>query len=47
MEEMIFAEPDLPGAILRDTEAAAAIVSAVQRAAEQGEPIVVTGCGTS
>jgi len=48
MEEMIMAERDLPQPILEGTSAeAAAVRSAVDAAAAAGEPVVVTGCGTS
>jgi glutamine---fructose-6-phosphate transaminase (isomerizing) len=48
MEEMIIAERDLPQPILEGANAeAAAVRSAVDAAAAAGEPIVVTGCGTS
>ena len=48
MEEMILSEPELPAAILDgDRSAADAIGGAVRDAAARGEPIVVTGCGTS
>ncbi len=48
MEEMIVAERDLPAAIVGSPDpAAAAIMAAARAAAERGEPVVVTGCGTS
>jgi glucosamine--fructose-6-phosphate aminotransferase (isomerizing) len=48
MEEMILAERGLPQPILEGAAAeAAAIRGAVDAAAAAGEPVVVTGCGTS
>src|SRR6185436_14035116 len=46
MEEMIAAEAGLAEPIAA-AAGAAAIAAAVTRAATAGEPIVVTGCGTS
>jgi fructoselysine-6-P-deglycase FrlB-like protein len=46
MEEMILAEPRLPGAILGDP-ACRALGDVIRAAAAVGEPVVVTGCGTS
>jgi glutamine---fructose-6-phosphate transaminase (isomerizing) len=46
MEEMILAEEDLVGPILASPEAADA-AARVRRAAAAGEPVVLTGCGTS
>ncbi|HEU0194721.1 MAG TPA: SIS domain-containing protein [Gaiellales bacterium] len=48
MEEMIMAERGLPRPILEDGAAgAAAVRRAVHTSAGVGEPVVVTGCGTS
>ena len=48
MEEMILAQSGLAGPILEaPASGSEAIATAVSRAAEAGEPIVVTGCGTS
>ncbi len=51
MTEMIAAEPAIAGRILSrhvaGGGAASALAAAVRAAAEAGEPIVVTGCGTS
>ncbi len=50
MVEMIGAEPALAervGHRLVDAGSAAALAAAVRAAAEAGEPVVVTGCGTS
>ena len=46
MEEMILAQPSLAGPIAA-APGAAAIAGAVLDAARAGDPIVVTGCGTS
>jgi glutamine---fructose-6-phosphate transaminase (isomerizing) len=46
MEEMIFAQSGL-AAPIATAAGADAIAAAVTRAASSGEPIVVTGCGTS
>ncbi len=50
MTEMIDAEPALAGRLLRRDPAAtgvSALAAAVRETAARGEPIVVTGCGTS
>jgi fructoselysine-6-P-deglycase FrlB-like protein len=48
MEEMIFAQPQLPAPILGvDRPDATRIQDAVTEAAAAGAPVVVTGCGTS
>ena len=50
MTDMIDAEPALAGRLLRRdpaTNGVARLAAAVRDAAEAGEPVVVTGCGTS
>ena len=48
MEEMILAQSGLADAILEaPLPGSEALAAAIARAAEAGEPIVVTGCGTS
>ena len=48
MEEMILAQSGLAGAILEaPLPGSEALAAAIAQAAEAGEPIVVTGCGTS
>jgi glucosamine 6-phosphate synthetase-like amidotransferase/phosphosugar isomerase protein len=48
MEEMILEERDLPVGILDGTGPETAdVAAAIREAAAQGDPIVVTGCGTS
>ncbi len=48
MQEMIEAQRGLPSAILdQDGKPAAGVNRAIRAAADRGEPIVVTGCGTS
>ena len=48
MEEMILEERDLPAGILDGTGPETAdVAAAIREAAAQGDPIVVTGCGTS
>jgi glutamine---fructose-6-phosphate transaminase (isomerizing) len=48
MEEMIFAQPQLAAPILgADRPAVTRLRDAVLHAANAGEPVVVTGCGTS
>lgn len=51
MTEMIEAEPGLAarllGRLTRPDSAAATLAAAIRAAAEQGRPILVTGCGTS
>ncbi len=47
MEDMLAAEPDLPGPIAEQAPSAAVVASLARAAHERGEPIVVTGCGTS
>jgi glucosamine--fructose-6-phosphate aminotransferase (isomerizing) len=49
MSDMIAAEPALAGRVLAGVAATAGpqLAKAVRRAASEGDPIVVTGCGTS
>ena len=48
MQEMIEAQRELPAAILdRGGSEATGVNRAIRAAADRGEPIVVTGCGTS
>lgn len=47
MQEMIEAEPSLPLAMESALPAAREIATMVREAARQGEPVAVTGCGTS
>jgi glutamine---fructose-6-phosphate transaminase (isomerizing) len=47
MEDMVDAEPALALAIAESAPEAAAVATAIRRAHERGEPIGVTGCGTS
>lgn len=51
MTDMIAAEPAMAGRILRRLEGsgtqAAALAAAIRTAVEAGQPVVVTGCGTS
>ena len=46
MEEMILAEPGLVGPMLA-APAIAEAAALIRAAAEAGEPVVLTGCGTS
>src|SRR3954454_14115019 len=46
MEEMVWAQPDLPGEIA-GTDDADRLASHLRRAIEGGEPVLFTGCGTS
>ena len=46
MEEMIWAQPELPGQIARSDDADR-LASHVRRATDAGEPVLFTGCGTS
>ena len=46
MEEMIWAQLDLPGQIASSADAAR-LASVVRKAAGAGEPVLFTGCGTS
>ena len=47
MEEMILAQPGLPSAILAADPARDALAAAIRAAAGRGEPVAITGCGTS
>jgi len=47
MEDMLDAEPGLPGPVAEQAPSAAVVASLARAAHERGEPIVVTGCGTS
>lgn len=46
MEEMIWAQLDLPGQIASSADAAR-LASGIRKAVEAGEPVLFTGCGTS
>jgi fructoselysine-6-P-deglycase FrlB-like protein len=46
MEEMIWAQLDLPGQIASSADAAR-LASHVRKAVDAGEPVLFTGCGTS
>jgi glutamine---fructose-6-phosphate transaminase (isomerizing) len=47
MEDMIASETRLPQAIASNTAATAALVEMVLTAAQRGDPVVTTGCGTA
>ena len=47
MEDMIASEPQLPTAITGSAEAAQEMAAVLLKCSRDGQPIVVTGCGTS